>query len=103
VYEPKVYVITRQDLNPGYQLVQSCHAIREFDAKYPDYKSIANLACLSAPDEVALDNLIGDCISEGIRHAIFREPDVGDQITAIAIEPGERSRRLLSRLPLALK
>jgi len=38
-----------------------------------------------------------------IKHTAFREPDIDNQLTAIAIEPGERSRKLTSKLPLALK
>jgi hypothetical protein len=33
----------------------------------------------------------------------FREPDIDDALTAIALEPGEASRKLCSSLPLAFK
>jgi hypothetical protein len=39
----------------------------------------------------------------GIKYTAFREPDIDNQLTAIAIEPGEYSRKLTSKLPLALK
>jgi len=38
-----------------------------------------------------------------IKYSIFREPDIDNQITAIAIEPSDKTRRLLSNLPLMLK
>jgi hypothetical protein len=99
----KLYVVTRRDLSPGYQLVQSCHAIREFDRLHHGYQGVANLACLSATDENELKRLIVYLESNQIKYAIFREPDVDDQITAIAFEPGDKSYRLVSSLPLALK
>jgi hypothetical protein len=34
---------------------------------------------------------------------VFREPDINNEITAIAVEPSEKSRKLCSNLPLALK
>lgn len=64
---------------------------------------MANLACLSVVDENELKRLIQSLESNQIKHAIFREPDVDDQITAIAFEPGDKSRRLVSSFPLALK
>jgi len=38
-----------------------------------------------------------------IKYSTFFEPDIGNQLTAIAIEPSEESQRLTSRLPLILK
>lgn len=90
-------------MSPGYQLVQSCHAIREFDKLHRGYQEVANLACLSVVDENELKRLIQSLEANQIKHAIFREPDVDDQITAIAFEPGKQSYKLVSCLPLALK
>jgi len=43
------------------------------------------------------------CEYYDLKTTAFREPDIGNQITAIAIEPSERTRKLTSKLPLALK
>jgi len=37
-----------------------------------------------------------------IKFSIFREPDFDDEITAIALEPGRKSKKLCSKLNLAL-
>jgi len=39
----------------------------------------------------------------GIKISIFREPDLNNEITAIALDPSEASTKLVSNLPLALK
>jgi hypothetical protein len=40
---------------------------------------------------------------KGIRFSTFREPDFDNELTAIALEPGDKSRRATSSFPLALK
>jgi len=100
-------VITRSDLNPGYQAVQSMHALRQFTAEHPEvdrlwFEQSNYLVLLSVSNEVELYNLMERAQSQGIQVSIFREPDIGDQITAIALAPGPRSKKLCSNLKLAL-
>lgn len=103
-----MYVITRADLAPGYQAVQSLHALRQFVAEHPDIDKIwfekSNyLGLLSVANEIELISLIEEASKKDIRFAIFREPDINDQITAIALEPGPKSKKLCSHLDLALR
>ena len=100
--------MTRQDLAPGYQVVQTAHAMADFGIQYPrefqQWHSSSNyLACLSVKDEQSLQSLASKLLGEGIKHIAFRESDLGNQITAIAIEPSERTRKICSSFPLALK
>ena len=104
----KLYLVTRRDIAPGYQAVQSCHAMRQFTAEHPDrdgewFTNSNYLALLSAADEVELMRLISKAKDAGLRWSAFREPDVGGQITAIAIEPHPRTAKMCEDLPLALK
>ena len=39
----------------------------------------------------------------GLKTTVFEEPDIGNQITAIAVEPNVLSYKLTKKLPLALK
>jgi hypothetical protein len=95
-------------LEPGYQAVQSMHALRQFTAEHPDidklwFEKSNYLGLLSVSDEQTLINLIEQAAAHDIRFSIFREPDIDNQITAIALAPGPKSKKLCNRLPLALK
>lgn len=61
------------------------------------------LGLLSVKDENALIELAREAEKNDIRYSIFREPDIENAITAIALEPGKRTKRLCGRFPLALK
>lgn len=104
----KLFLITRKDLAPGYQAVQSCHALRQFTADHPDrdaewFKSSNYLALLSVSSEIELMRLLVNAADSGLRFSAFREPDIGGEITAIAIEPSPKSVELCKDLQLALK
>ena len=104
----KLFVVTRRDISPGYQGVQSQHALRQFSADHPDrdaewFKNSNYLAWLSVENEVELMRLIALANDHGLKWSAFRAPDVGGQITAIAIEPHPRAAQLCKGLPLALK
>ena len=104
----KLYVITRQDLDPGYQAVQSIHAAIQFKFEHPEvsqhwFEKSNYLGLLSVANEDELSRLISEASEKGIKFAVFREPDINDQITAIALEPGSKSKKLCSHLKLALK
>ena len=103
-----MYVITRQDLSPGYQGVQSMHAAIQFGFEHPEvsrewFHKSNYLGFLSVANEEELERLIERARVHDIKFSIFREPDIGDRITAIAIEPGLKSKKLCSNLKLALR
>ena len=104
-----MYIVTRADLTPGQQLAQSAHAAFEFSVKYPDIvktwnDASNNLVCLSTPSEIDLLALSECLLHVGITQMIrVVEPDLDDELTAIAIAPHPEVHRLLSNLPLALK
>ncbi len=75
-----------------------------FPKEFQQWHSTSNyLACLSVKDEMSLQKLSHKLLCEGIKHISFTEPDLGNQITAIAIEPIDMARRICSSFPLALK
>ena len=104
----KLIVITRRDLSPGQQAVQAAHAAIEFQHEHPtiakEWNTISKyLVFLSVENEKVLHQLLEKIKYRDIKHTIFAEPDIGYQLTAVAVEPSERTRKLTSKLPLALK
>jgi len=84
------------------------HALREFAKDHPDidkewFEKSNYLGFLSVKDEHELIKLAESALAKGIKFSIFREPDIDNQITAIAIEPGQKSKKLCSNLQLGLK
>ena len=104
----KLYVITRADISAGYQSVQAGHAAIQFQYDHPKvaadwFKNSQYLAFLSAKNQEHLLDIVTKAESKGVKVSVFREPDIGDEITSIALEPGDASSRLCSNLPLMLK
>lgn len=104
----KLIVITRRDLAPGYQAVQAAHAAIEFQHEHPQISKEWNtyskyLIFLSVENENELKFLLQKAQIRNIVYSTFNEPDIGNQLTAIALEPSEISYKLTSGLPLALK
>ena len=104
----KVYVVVRGDLNPGATCAQSCHALSAFAADFPAahaewHRRGQNLVVLQIPNERELLALLESALeSDAIdRVSVFREPDLGHQLTAIALDGN--ARKLVSSLPLALR
>lgn len=102
----KLYVVTRSDLPPGAQCAQSCHAMRLFAEEHPHidrywYAKSNNLVVLAAEDEASLYAVAVAAKNAGIAVSLFREPDLDNALTAIAIEPD--GAKLTSNLPLAMK
>ncbi len=95
-------------MSAGYQAVQSMHALRQFTAEHPDidkqwFETSNYLSLLSVANEHELIKIIEKASLQDIKYSIFREPDIGDQITAIALSPGPKSKKLCSNLKLALR
>jgi len=100
--------VTRKDLSPGYQAVQSTHAAINFIFEYPDragpwFQNSNYLVQLEANNERHLISIIRKCEECKLLYTVFREPDIGNQITAIAIEPNEKTKKVVSNLPLLFK
>ncbi len=102
-------LVTRLDLaTPGSVLAQTVHAAFEFALQHPEETQKWNLesnyvVSLSVKDEAELMDLVEKLKLKGIKHTLFREPDLGDQATSVCIQPSDDARKLCSGLPLAFK
>jgi peptidyl-tRNA hydrolase len=101
----KLYIVVRQDLKPGSQLAQACHASFLFASEFPDetkdwMTNSNHIVILGIKSEDELIKLIESAVD--IKTAVFKEPDMNNQITAIALECNSLSKELCSKLKLAL-
>lgn len=102
----KLTIVVRSDIPPGAQLAQTGHAVGAFAIQYPDSFSLwarvgKNIVVLGARDLTHLMDLYGAAALRGLSRAIFAEPDIGGQPTAIAL--GDGARKVTGALPKALR
>lgn len=87
---PKMVIVTRDDMSPGYQLVQTAHGIANFAAEHPEaflawQRGTNTLVCVSTADEDSLEKLYEKLQKYGVPMTAFREPDVNNQMTSFCI------------------
>lgn len=104
----KLIVVTRKDLNPGSQAIQASHAAIEFIYEHPElahewYNISKYLVFLSVNNQEELLELSDKLSWKDILFSKFYEPDLDNELTAIALEPSSRARRVVSSIPLLLK
>lgn len=102
----KVYLVTREDLPIGAQSVQSTHAMTAFMMEHPGvaqdwYHKSNTLVLLAVRNEAELYDLLDVCRRKSVTHSLFREPDFGNALTALAIGPD--GKRLVRSLKKALR
>ena len=95
-------------MSDGYKAVQSTHAAINFIFEHPGragpwFYNSNYLVQLEVHTEKQLELLIQKCKEYQLLHTVFREPDIGNQITAVAIEPSKQTQRLVSKIPLLFK
>ena len=104
----KLYIIVRNNLEPGQIAVQAMHAQVEFHYNHlevvNEWYSNSNYLCLLECEcEEELLHYLKIAKEKEIKYSYFRELDLNNSITAICLEPGEKSKKLCQGLKLALK
>ncbi len=84
-------------MSAGVQASQVVHAALAFAHEHPVAPD-HYLVLLEAPDMLALYWLLADAQRENLRVASFYEPDLDEQLTAVALEGA--AARLCRKLPL---
>lgn len=103
----KLVIVTRKDLRPGQQASQIAHTMTEFMLRYPDtarqwYAQSNTLVLLAVENEYELKRILDKAFDLGVHTATFREPDLGNSITGVALQPDSKNHRICKGLPMAL-
>jgi hypothetical protein len=94
----KLYVIARKDLTPSQRAVQAGHAVAEFLLRGPNFRwNNGTLIYLGVKGLKQLENIKRKLDFTGVTYVEFREPDIGNEITAIA---SEEQSKIFERLKL---
>jgi peptidyl-tRNA hydrolase len=104
----KLYVVVRSDIPVGLQVAQIAHICFSFASEHSkqakQWMKNSNFICvLSVPNEQSLVDLMNKAYMQRVKYSFFQEDDLNYQITAIALECCEKSKRLCKKLPLAMK
>lgn len=102
-------IIVRKDIEPGYKVTQTSHAIAKFAIEYEDkfkkwqYES-EYLCCLEL-EIYKFDHVLSKLDELKIKYSVFREPDINNEITAIAVESINRElhKTLFKKFKLTLQ
>jgi hypothetical protein len=91
--EKKMYVLVRKDIPPIHRAVQGSHAVAEFLIHHNrDGWKNGTMIMLGVPNEKALKYWKAKLADKAVA---FYEPDIGNQMTALAtIDEGSIFRRL---------
>lgn len=86
---------------------QAMHSAIQWQHEHPecakDWYINSNYLCfLSVANEQELISLIEVLKNTDIKYSVFKEPDINNEVTSIAIAPGNKSKKLCSKLKLAL-
>jgi len=81
----KLFVLIRNDLKPSYQAVQAGHAVAQWMLDNKDQKwNNQTLVYLQVPDMDHLEVWASKLNSKAISFSQFNEPDINNQVTALA-------------------
>lgn len=96
------YFFTRQDISPEYQLVQTAHAALELgNMLKPEQVKGLYFTCCGVANLEELHMIQDYLDNHGHEYVVFREPDIGNEITSIAVAPiAENRRGALRNFPL---
>ena len=103
-----LYLVTHQQLAPGYQIAQIAHAVADFAVYSPveflDWHSQSQyIVALETQTKDCLERLLQRAQAKHLKTIPFHEPDLDNQLTSVAFVPNQSNKAFLSNLPLAGK
>lgn len=101
-------IITNKHLTPGYKVAQSVHAMASFalehESEFKDWQTCSNYVCCLETSLIKLRHIISLLDILKIKYSIFLEPDIGNELTSIAVQaiPEKDHKKLFKNLKLTL-
>lgn len=104
----RLYIVVREDLPQGLQASVALHVAQSFQAAHTEttrawMQSSNRVVIVGVPDADALDRLLAEAKEKGLCAEGFFDEDLHPSLSAVAIEPGNKSRTLCRGLPLAFQ
>jgi len=95
----RLHIVVNKDLSPGLKLAQVAHVAHEFGKAYPQADVGDTMVVLEAGEDELLFNYI-EVYQDKLTEVLgFFEPDLNNQLTAVAF--GSAAKSKLRHLPLA--
>ena len=104
----KLYIITRNDLSSFYQLPQVAHGVSVFasehEKEYKDWlRDNHHIVVLAVENLASLQEFHQKVKTMEVKHTIFEEPDINNEITVVVLCPCRKAKRAVEGLKLAGK
>lgn len=96
----KMYVVVREDLEPGLRLAQACHSATLYGMAFGANPE-QNLIVLGVRNKEELSELLLKLELRGVPKVWFKEPDLGGELTSLACT--QEATSLVRELPLAFR
>ena len=101
-----LYVVTHGGLSTGLKIAQTGHAVANFARFLPDrfhnwHRNSEYLIVLETENSDSLEEMVSKACEKGLMAVEFREPDLKNQLTAVAFPPDSRNNQLFRELKLA--
>lgn len=100
----KLYVLLDKELPVSLGTAQACHAVAEFCISFPFNKwkneDLIVLKSNRSMEDVIEELRLLSFLDETIQYSIFKEPDLGNKITSIAVYT--KSQRMFKSMSMKL-
>ncbi len=99
------YLFIREDLSPAQQIIQASHAMSQMSFKEADnatqyLNNTPNIVLVGCANLDELQDIELNLMKNQIKFEAFYEPDIGNQMTAIATSPISRKPSYLKKQQL---
>jgi peptidyl-tRNA hydrolase len=97
-----MYIAVRKDLSRSQQVVQSAHAAIEASAQYhSEQQEHPSVIVLGVKNESKLHKFKDYVEENSLKYKLFREPDMDNELTAVAVFPvSEDQKKMFKKYQL---